>query len=180
MLRKLLLVSMMVVAITVGCGAQEPETTTYTNSEFGYSITLIDPYTDVEELNEKAEVRIGVSEGGKVQTVVHLMVIEGEEPFGSDELDASMERLSEISEKRFPDLEVEFKIVSTSDLKLGSGQTARIQLQSLTVPDDCERHEYTLNVIHEGRLFHLMGMPCGDGSEIEVIKTIINSFSLSH
>ena len=65
----------------------------------------------------------------------------------------------------------------TSDLKLGSGQTARIQLQSATAPDDCDRREYTLNVIHKGRLFHSMGMPCVD--MLKDIETIINSFSLS-
>ena len=176
MLRELLLVSMIVVAITVGCGAQEPETKTYTNTEFGYSIKLVDPFTTAEELDGPGDVRIGPSEGG---TAVHIVVLEGEEPIGSDELDARMERLSKVSEKRFPDLEVEFKIVSTSDLKLGSGQTARIQVQSATVPGDCERHEYTLNVIHEGRFYYLLGMPCSDDSTVEVIKTIINSFSLS-
>ena len=173
MLRKLLLVSMLVVAITVGCWAQEPETTTYTNSEFGYSITLIDPFTNVEELNEKGLTTIGTSEG----TAVQIVVLEREEPFGSDELDASIERFNEIYAEGLPG--AEFKVMSTSDLKLGSGQTARIQLRSATIPGDCERHEYTLNVIHEGRLFHLMGMPCADEGGIEVIKTIINSLSLS-
>ena len=174
MLRKLLLVSMLVVAITVGCGAQEPETTTYTNSVFGYSITLVDPFTAVEELNEQGLTTIGTSEG----TAVQIVVLEREEPFGSDELDASIERFNEVYAEKLPG-GAEFKVMSTSDLKLGSGQTARIQLRSATIPGDCERHEYTLNVIHKGRLFHLMGMPCSDGSEIEVIKTIINSLSLS-
>ena len=44
---------------------------------------------------------------------------------------------------------------------------------------DCERLEYRLNIIHEGRLFDVSGMPCADGGGIEVIKTIINSLSLS-
>ena len=170
MLRKLLLVSMMVVTITVGCGAQEPETTTYTNSELGYSITLIDPYSVIKEEDNGNYVEIGTSEG-------RLIEIMGLDDPPSTELDVLLDRLNTIYSKKMP----EYELLYRSDLKLDSGETARIQGLRGKVPNDpanCIRIRYTLSIIHKGRALFLMGMPCEDGEKDG--ETMINSLSLSH
>ena len=93
------------------------------------------------------------------------------------ELDVLLDTLNTVYSKKMP----EYELLYRSDLKLDSGETARIQGLRGKVPNDpanCIRIRHTLSIIHKGRAIILMGMPCED--ELKDIETMINSLSLSH